>query len=94
MTGVLYFPSRVPIEMRLLSYISIYIVHNTEHTGNAIDAQVYTAWPKYLWLYSLLLGIGDFFQFLDLLHSRQGSLDGGSTHRKTATCTQDSTDTD
>jgi hypothetical protein len=32
------------------------------------------------------------FQFLDLLHSRKDSLSGGSARRKTATCTQDSTD--
>jgi hypothetical protein len=46
MTGVWYFPSRVPIKMRLLSYISIYIVRDREHTGSVIDSQVYTAWPK------------------------------------------------
>jgi hypothetical protein len=31
------------------------------------------------------------FKFLDLLQSQYGSLDGGSAHRKAATCTQDST---
>jgi hypothetical protein len=34
------------------------------------------------------------FQFLDLLHSRQDSLDGGSARRKATTCTQDSTNTE
>jgi hypothetical protein len=33
------------------------------------------------------------FKFLDLLHHRQDSLDGGSARRKAATCTQDSTNT-
>jgi hypothetical protein len=31
------------------------------------------------------------FQFLDLLHSRYDSLEGGSGRRKAATCTQEST---
>jgi hypothetical protein len=31
------------------------------------------------------------FQFLDLLHCRWNSLDGGSGRHKAATCTQDST---
>jgi hypothetical protein len=34
------------------------------------------------------------FQFLDLLHSRQVSLDGGTGRRKAATCTQDITNTE
>jgi hypothetical protein len=34
------------------------------------------------------------FQFLDLLHSRQDPLKGGSARRKAATCTQDSTNTE
>jgi hypothetical protein len=34
------------------------------------------------------------FQFLDLLHSRHGSLDGLSARRKAATPTQDSTNTE
>jgi hypothetical protein len=47
----------------------------------------------YLWLYSLLFGLGRLFSFLIFLHSRQDSLDGGSARRKAATCTQDSTQT-
>jgi hypothetical protein len=34
------------------------------------------------------------FQFLNLLHSRQDSLDGGSAHRKATTCAEDSTNTE
>jgi hypothetical protein len=34
------------------------------------------------------------FQFHNLLHTRYDALDGGSAHRKTSTCTQDSTNTE
>jgi hypothetical protein len=34
------------------------------------------------------------FQFLDILHSRQDSLDGGSARQKAATCAQGSTNTE
>jgi hypothetical protein len=46
-----------------------------------------------LWLYSPLV-LGRFFQFLNPVHSRQYSLDGGSARRKAATYTQDSTNTE
>jgi hypothetical protein len=35
-----------------------------------------------------------FFQFLNAIHSRQDSLNGGSAHRKAATYTQDSRNTE
>ena len=47
----------------------------------------------YLWLYSLLFGLGRFFSFL-ILHSRYDSLDGGSARHKAATYTQSNTNTD
>jgi hypothetical protein len=34
------------------------------------------------------------FQFLDPIHSRQDSFDGGSAHRKASTYTQDNTNTE
>jgi hypothetical protein len=34
------------------------------------------------------------FQFLDPIHSRQDSLDGGSAHRKAGIYTQNNTDTE
>jgi hypothetical protein len=47
-----------------------------------------------LWLYSPLLDLGRFFfQLLNPVHSRQDSLDGGSAHRKAATYTHRTTQT-
>jgi hypothetical protein len=40
------------------------------------------------------VGFWPLSQFLDPIHSRQDSLDGGSARRKAATCTQDNTDTE
>jgi hypothetical protein len=34
------------------------------------------------------MGLDRFFSFLIFVHSRQGSLDGGSTRHKAATCAQ------
>jgi hypothetical protein len=40
----------------------------------------------YIYASTVLLLISTAFQFLDLLHSRQDSLDGGSAHRKAVPC--------
>jgi hypothetical protein len=45
----------------------------------------------FLWLYNPLLDLGRFFQFLNPIHSRWDSLDGGSAHRKAVTYTQNNT---
>jgi hypothetical protein len=42
----------------------------------------------------LLLDLGRFFQFLNPIHSREDSLDGGSAIRKAATYTQNNTNTE
>jgi hypothetical protein len=47
----------------------------------------------YLWLYSLLLGLGRFFNFL-IFYTAGKTPWGGAAHRKAATCTQDSSNTE
>jgi hypothetical protein len=46
------------------------------------------AFLRILWLYSPLLGFSRSFHFLDPVHSRHDSLDGGSAERKASTDTQ------
>jgi hypothetical protein len=47
-----------------------------------------------IWLWSPLLSLGRFFQFLDPTHSSSDSLVGGSARHKVSTCTQTNTNTD
>jgi hypothetical protein len=48
----------------------------------------------YLWLYSPFVGPWPLFQFLNPIHSRYDSLNGGSGRHKAATYTQNNTITD
>jgi hypothetical protein len=47
-----------------------------------------------LWLYSPFVGPWPFYQFLNCIHSRYDSLDGGSAHLKAAAYTQNNTNTE
>jgi hypothetical protein len=45
-------------------------------------------------IYRPLLGLGRYFQFLALIHSRYDSLDGGWARRKVSSYTQNNTNTE
>jgi hypothetical protein len=58
---------------------------------NSWNSSIYLSLSLSLWLYSPFVGHWPLFQFLNPIHSRQHSMDGGSARRKAAAYTQNNT---
>jgi hypothetical protein len=75
--------------------MGIYFIwlEKTNFHDNVRSSRAHSDEVKYLWLYSALLDLGRFYNFL-ILYTLWDSLDGGSACRKVTTYAQDNTNTD